>query len=316
VNPFLFIVGCPRSGTRLLGRLVDAHPEIAIVHEARFVPGWFVHRRGLTPAGLATPELVEKLLEFPRFEQFQVQPEDLERLLPTGEEIPYAAFVSGLFDLHGRSQGKRLVGDKTPRYVRHIPTLHDLFPAARFVHLVRDGRDVALSLTSWTKVVDRGGLVARHGTWAEDRISTAALWWERLVRLGREDGEALGPGLYHELRYEALVADPASACEALCGFLGVPYAEAMLAYPEAAATSRSGRAFRLPPTPGLRDWRAQMPAEDVERFEAASGDLLDELDYPRAFPQPSGAAREHAARMRDRFTDEIRVRGARLPRRW
>jgi LPS sulfotransferase NodH len=305
LNPYFFIVGAPRSGTRLLGRLTGAHPDIGVIHEARFVPGWFRHRRGVTPEGFVTPELVERLARFERFEHLAVERAQLEQLVAGSEELPYSAFVTRLFDLHGKALGKRLVGDKSPRYVRNLPTLHELWPEARFVHLIRDGRDVALSVLSWKKVVERGELVANLPTWEEDRTTTVALWWERLVRLGREDGAPLGPGLYRELRYDALVADPASVCEGLCAFLGVPYDEAMVQHHE-------GR----PPTPGLRKWRTQMPPEEVERFEAAAGELLDELGYPRAFPRIDANARRHAATMRESFSDAMRAKSARLPRLW
>ena len=305
VNPYFFIGGAPRSGTRLLGRLTNAHPEIAVIHEARFVPGWFRHRRGLTPEGYVTPELVERLARFERFEHLHVEREQLEQLVAGREQMPYSAFVTGLFDLHGQALGKRLVGDKSPRYVRNIPTLHELWPESKFVHLIRDGRDVALSVLSWKKVVERGGLVANLPTWEEDRTTTVALWWERLVRLGREDGARLGPALYHEVSYEALVADPASECENLCAFLGVRYDDAMVRHHE-------GR----PPTSGLRKWRAQMPPEDVERFEAVAGELLDDLGYPRAFPRIHAKARGHAARMRELFSDAMREQEARLPQCW
>jgi sulfotransferase family protein len=305
LNPYAFIMGAPRSGTRMLGRLVDAHPEVAVIHEARFVPGWFRHRRGLTPDGFVTPELVEKLAEFERFEQLAVEREQLERLVAGRGELTYADFVAELFDLHGRALGKPLVADKSPRYVRNVPTLHELWPDAKLVHLVRDGRDVGLSVLSWRKVTERGGLVAKLPTWEEDRASTVALWWERLVRLGREDGAPLEPALYHELHYEALVADPAAECRALCAFLGVPYDEAMVQHHE-------GR----PPTPGMRKWRAQMPAQEVERFEAVAGDLLDELGYDRAFPHIGEEARRQAARMREVFSHAMREQDARLPRRW
>lgn len=305
VNPYFFICGAPRSGTRLLGRLTGAHPEIAVIHEARFVPGWFRHRRGVTPEGFVTPELVEKLARFERFEHLEVEREQLEQLVAGHEQMTYSAFVTGLFDLHGQALGKRVVGDKSPRYVRNIPTLHELWPKARFVHLIRDGRDVALSVLSWKKVVERGELVANLPTWEQDRTTTVALWWERLVRLGREDGAPLGPGLYHEVSYDALVADPASECERLTAFMGLPYDEAMVRHHE-------GR----PPTPGLRKWRTQMPPEEVERFEAAAGELLDELGCPRAFPRIDASARRHAATMRESFTDAMREQSARLPRRW
>jgi hypothetical protein len=189
--------------------------------------------------------------------------------------------------------------------VRNVPTLHQLWPAAKLVHLVRDGRDVALSVLSWKKVVERGELVATLPTWREDRISTVALWWERLVRLGRQDGVPLGPGLYQELRYESLVEHPAAACESLCAFLGVPYDEAIV-----------HRHDGPPPTPGMRKWRAQMAPEEVERFEAVAGDLLDELGYPRLFPEIGAGARRSATRMRELFSEYTREHGGRLPDGW
>jgi hypothetical protein len=70
----------------------------------------------------------------------------------------------------------------------------------------------------------------------------------------------------------------------------------------------------LPITPGLRDWRTQMPAEDAERFEAAAGNLLDELSYPRAVHCPPAAALEGAARIRALFIQEAEGRG--LPAHW
>jgi hypothetical protein len=316
LNPYFFIVGAPRSGTRLLGRLVDAHPALAVIDEARFVPGWFRHRLGVTSEGAVGPDLVERLTRFERFEKIAVEREELEQLVAGhGEMMPYADFVSGLFDLHGKAVGKDLVGDKSPRYVRNLPTLNELWPHARLLHLVRDGRDVGLSVMSWRKVTERNGLVANLPTWEEDRTSTVALWWERLVRLGREDGAPLGHDLYREVRYEALVADPPAECAALCDFLDVPYDDGMVHYHETADASSSRQASR-PPTRGLRDWRTQMPPEEVERFEAVAGELLDELGYPRAFPEVGANARRHAARMRGLFSDDARTRDARLPRRW
>jgi hypothetical protein len=69
-------------------------------------------------------------------------------------------------------------------------------------------------------------------------------------------------------------------------------------------------------TPGLRDWRTQMCTGDVERFEAAAGDLLEELGYERAVPNPSSRALEHAARTRETFSRDVQERGERLPERW
>jgi hypothetical protein len=323
VNPYVFIVGCPRSGTTLLQRIVDAHPHIAVTHEQHWLPRYFKERIGLTPEGLVTPELVPSLLERKRtpMAQLGVSREDLEGLIPPGEPLPFAAFVSGLFDLYGRRRGKRLVGDKTPNYARELPTLHALWPRAKVVHILRDGRDVALSVLAHLDKLDRA--TARFVRCAEDTVSTAALYWKWTVLAGREAGGALGPELYYEIAYEALMARPAEECARLCAFLGVPSDEAMLRFHEGKARPNPGpeatagldaKAAWLPVTPGLRDWRSQMPAEDGERFEAAAGDLLDELGYPRAVPRPRPERLEQASLTREAFTREARKRF--LPARW
>jgi Sulfotransferase family len=320
VNPYLFIVGCPRSGTTLLGRMVDAHPDVAVIHEGRFAPDWFERMRGLTAEGLVMPELIDELLAHPPFRNVSASREQLEGLLGDGDAVPYAEFVRGIFDLHGRAHGKRLVGDKTPHYVRSIPTLHELWPEARIVHLIRDGRDVSQSVLAWRKVAERGGSVARFSAFQEDRIAAVACWWEWLVRLGREDGAALGPGLYHEIRYESLVAEPAEECRRLCDFLGVHFDDRMIGFHEGRERNDPGlnakKAWRRV-TPGLRDWRSEMPPGDVERFEAAAGGLLDELGYERASRTPPAELSRHAARLRRSFATELtRRRRRRLPSGW
>jgi hypothetical protein len=237
----------------------------------------------------------------------KISPEEIARLIGNGKPISYGNLVSGIFDLYGGRQGKPLVGDKTPDYVRSIETLHSLWPSARFVHVIRDGRDVALSMMDWPKSRPKPGDFA---TWREDRVSTAALWWEFNVRLGRKAGKSIGDKLYYEVRYESLVTRPKEESAALCGFLGVPYSDAMLRFYEATRASDPGletRRAHLPVTPGLRDWSAQLPPQDKERFEAAAGALLEELGYVRVVPHPRPEMLEHTARIRHLLAEDPRA---------
>jgi hypothetical protein len=312
MNPFVFLVGCGRSGTTLLRRVLNAHPQMAITQETHWIPLFFRDRTGLTPEGLVTAELIPKLLADRRFPKLGLGRAQLEPLLGSGEPVSYARFVTGLFDLYGRAQGKPLVGDKTPIYVRNMRLLHALWPEAKFIHLIRDGRDVCLSVRNWERKAGGTGLERNFTTWADDPVTTTAMWWKWRVRLGREEGQALDPTLYHELRYEALVARPGEECARLCAFLGVPYEERMLRFYEGRTREEPGLSIKrawLPITPGLRDWRTQMTAADVERFEAAAGDLLDELGYPRAVPRPQPATVAEVSRIRDLFLQEVELRG-------
>jgi hypothetical protein len=316
VNPYVFLVGCLRSGTTLLQRIVDAHPQIAVIHEAQWVPRWYERRVGLTRDGLVTPEFVARLRAHRRFARLELDPADIEALIADGRPKHYARFVTEVFELYGRGKGKPLVGEKSPGYVRHISTLHELWPAARIVHLIRDGRDVGLSVLDWKKQDRTAGMFP---TWSEDPVTTTALWWEWHVRLGREAGATLPPERYYELRYESLVADPERETEQLCAFLGVPYDSSMLRFHEGrmrATPGRSAKAAWLPVTRGLRSWRDHMPSDDVRRFEAASGPLLDELGYPRMEEAPSERALLRAAHLRAAFADHTRSRRRRTPAVW
>jgi hypothetical protein len=279
--------------------MVNAHPEIVVTSESRWITEWFEERTGLTPQGTVTPDLIPRLLDNPRFARLHIGREKLMTLTKDRGPVSYSSFVTGIFDLYGRRKGKGLVGNKTPAFVRKVETLHALWPEARFVHLIRDGRDVCLSVADWPKAyqADKPG---SYVTWREDSVSTIAFWWELNVRRGRQAGRSLERGLYYEICYESLVSHPREEGALLCAFLGLRYDDAMLRFHEGKTRSDpslSAKRARRAITPGLRDWRSQMPAEDVARFEAAAGDLLGELGYARAFLRPQREMMEGASRI-------------------
>jgi Sulfotransferase family len=316
MNPYVFFVGCSRSGTTLLRRIGDAHPELAIVREQQWLPRYWEWGIGITSEGIVNSDLLDMLLSDRRFTAMEVPFKRVAELIESSPPTHYSHLVTELFDLHGEIKGKRFVGEKTPKYVRYLRTLHQLWPHAKVVHLVRDGRNVALSLLEWGKA-ERN--VGRFSTWDEDPVATAALYWEWNVRLGREAVALLGPDRYYELRYEALIADPELECRKLCEFLDIAYDPAMLRFHEGRRRPKPGlsakRAWR-PITAGLRDWRAQMRPDDVQRFEAASGPLLDELGYNRGNDFLSDEVLERAARLRGAFVDSARSRRWAVPEAW
>jgi hypothetical protein len=281
-NPYLFAFGCSRSGTTLLQRTLDAHPALAVPN-THFIPKVVEtaapHAVADVIAGAPlalTPDLVEAARTHHRFSRLELSEASVER---AAKAQTYRDFVSALYSEHARLKGKQLAGDKTPHYARCIPFLHGLFPWARFIHIIRDGRDVALSMLEWAK---RGKGPGRHALWKEEPVAVCALWWRHRVTKGQTDGAALGPSQYHEVRYESLVARPEETLRSLAEFLDLPFDPRMAAFHEGKTRSAPGLSAKeawLPATPGLRDWRAQMAARDVELFEALAGDLLSELGY-------------------------------------
>src|SRR5439155_5974632 len=123
-----------------------------------------------------------------------------------------------IYALYARSQGKTRYGDKTPWFVLYLPLLSRMFPEARFLHLIRDGRDVALAI--------------RDVDWGPSDPPLIADFWARRVRAGRKAGGRLEPGRYDELRYEDLLADPEGRTRDLCAFFDVEFLPEMLEFHE------------------------------------------------------------------------------------
>ena len=188
----------------------------------------------------------------------------------SGDEATRFA-LSAPFVAYARKEGKTRWGDKTPAYVGHVDTLAAIWPDARFVVLVRDGRDVALSVTK----VPFGA----NNVWA------AARSWAGAVRRGRE-AAARYPDRVLTLRYEDLVADPERHIATACNFLGLTFDADML------AIERSDRSKVLEDqsgwftqiwtgitTSGAGKWRREMTPHQQAVFERAAGRELAELGY-------------------------------------
>lgn len=301
-NPCVFVVGCPRSGTTLLRRILDAHGKLAIPKaETHWIPK-LARPPYVSEDGAVTPSLREALEANARFRKLGLPDDFFDAVFAGGRQPAYPELVRAVFDAYAHAHGKPLSGDKTPGYARCVRALHDLFPGARFIHLVRDGRDVALSLHAWKRLPKT---VARLDTFAEDPWMTLALFWEWMTRLALEAGEALPPGQYLDVRYERLLTDLPAETRRLCAFLGLEWDSNMLTFFEGKqrpGAELSAKKSWLPPTPGLRDWRSQMAPEALEAFETVAGPLLDRLGYERGAPASRPDLEDRARELRTRFS--------------
>jgi hypothetical protein len=269
--------------------MLDSHGDLAVANDTHFIPrvteAW-------TSGGQVdlNAALISEVTDFATrsgktgFFKLGLSPEQVAEAASASGT--FQDFVCALYQRLADTRGKRFGGEKTPDYVRCLALLHELFPWARLMHLIRDGRDVAMALLDWAN--DKGPGV--YPLWTVEPMAVAALWWKRQVRAGITDGRPLGRHVYMEVRYEELVREPEAGARTLCDFLGLPFDPKMLAYHVGRARSKPGIGSNkawLPPTPGLRDWQTQMSERDVTLFECLAGDLLDELGYVRSGFSPS-----------------------------
>jgi hypothetical protein len=266
--PFPFVVGARRSGVSLVQAIFDSHPSMAVPPECDFVVA--LAPDGRLPFGLR--RFLDTLYADERFRRWRLPRAEVELSFTADPPQTYADAVRRVYMLWADRRGKPRYADKNPDHVLRIAALDALFPEARIIHVVRDGRDVAASSLElgWVKTIEQ-----------------AALQWRRHVQAGRRAGRLLPSLRYHELRYEDLVGDPEATVRRLCQAIELPFHPAMLDHRRSAAqVARPPAAYphhnryvtrRL--MPGLRDWRRDLPGEAVGRFELLAGPLLDELGY-------------------------------------
>jgi hypothetical protein len=287
--PAPFVVGVARSGTTLLRLMLDAHPELAIPPETHFIPK-LAKAMGEIPKGAGEGEMRRRahavITEHRRWPDFGLDAQELDRRFEHTEPFNATHALRAFYGLYAEQQGKSRWGDKSPSYVRRMRRVHAVLPEAHFIHLIRDGRDVALSQ-----------LEVHHGN---DEVADAATEWVEGIEKARRVGGGIGDA-YMEVRYEDLVEDPGPVLERICARIGLDFDAAMLDYHRSAdermaetvrdmtrgegqvTAEQRAKQHQNVSKPPQREragrWRKDMSAEQQEAFEAVAGPLLAELGY-------------------------------------
>src|SRR5690349_12804662 len=202
----------------MLRLILDRSPDIAIPTESMILVDFANRRRhyGRLDSDAAFDRLAADVWRHPKVREWRLPGRPPSRLGRVGEDA-YRAALEAPFQAYAAMHGKPAWGDKTPLYVEHLDEVKRVFPEARILILVRDGRDVALSLL--------GVPFGPANVWA------AAHTWRSAVRAVDRDARWLGDDLL-TVRYEDLVADPAAVVPEICRFLEIAYEPGMLAVEE------------------------------------------------------------------------------------
>ena len=267
--PF-FIVGAQRSGTTMLRLMLNRHPKIGVPFESDFLS---VYNNLPGDGDLGDRRNVEKALDALAEEPLTKRGgviEDPQAILAHSID-GFSALIDAVFSEYARTRGKLRWGVKSPHYVGELNRLWHLFPGCRFVHLVRDGRDVALSL--------------RRVSWGSKHIPRVAEDWRWKVTLGRKMGEMIR-GHYLEVRYEDLVRNPGCVLRVICEFLGESYDEAMLSYPVAGEREMPADSMKWhrnsvspPDETKISSWKEKMSLSDQILFDEIAGPALELFGY-------------------------------------
>jgi len=316
-TPVFFVTGLGKSGTSWLMRTLDSHPEILCKGEGRFFAAdW--RRANFDPEG--TQALASSLYyalldsEYLRLwveRSVWAREGDPATHLDNLTRLATEHFLLGQL----RKTDKKLVGDKSPLLNSDfIEEVARVYPEARVIHIIRDGRDQAVSMLHhvWNRSTDQGGvqplkpgeferreiyrqdpkklLQTGEGMFTEERLRGAARSWNARVGKTAQDGPTLlGPN-YTEVRYEDLLERPHEEVGRLAGFLGADTSEKAVHQAVGAASFEKlsrGRERGQEDTSSFYrkgiagDWKNYFTARDRQIYKEEAGKLLIRLGYER-----------------------------------
>ena len=285
-KPVPFIVGVGRSGTTMLRLMLDAHPDLTIPPETHFVPDLI----DAIESGASPEQAVATMTEVRQWGDLHIDPAEVRERFEALEDFEPGPALRSFYEIYAERVGKPRWGDKTPIYVKKMRKIQNALPEARFIHVIRDGRDVALS--RWKRTLGEGKRAP---------ATQVGEGWQRRIRRAQQQGKKLNH--YLELRYEDLVTDTEPNLRKIAEFIELPWDPVMLRYYEHAADRMAEMARDLPAADGkptrpgeermqahamtqkppdpsaMYRWKEKMSPEDVAAFDAAAGELLSELGY-------------------------------------
>ena len=267
--------------------MLDSHPDLAIPPETHFLPKLIRLVEEAEPGQDARAAALELITTHRRWPDFGLSADELEARLRSGERLRSGDAARAFYEAYAAAHEKPRWGEKTPQYLKTLKRIAAALPEAHFIHIIRDGRDVALSLL--------------EVSWGPKTVEDAAVQWTTQIRRARRKARSVAH--YSEVRYEGLVADPEPIIRRVCEFCDLSFDAAMLAYHRTAPARMKGVARDLELGGGHGEigaeerarqhalvseaprgeragrWRTDMQPRDVAAFEAIAGPTLAELGY-------------------------------------
>jgi hypothetical protein len=266
----VFVVGMNGSGTTMLLDCLGRHPALyAYPLETRLIP--YLISQTPTYGDLQNDENFHRLWETVRnLAAFREPNGNTPVPLPSdwrSSTRTLASVIDAIFMYYAARAGKARWCEKTPQHVQHLEALAELFPTAKFIHVVRDGRDCAASF---------------HRRWLR-RPELTIFRWKKVVAAGRAQGQRVGADRYMQIRYEDLTAAPESSLRAICTFLDLPFDPAVLesAQPHM-QPDQSGGARGLKKNSGK--WQNYFTDHQQLQLERIGGRTLAEFGYATRCP--------------------------------
>lgn len=258
-----FITGVQRSGTTLLAVLLERHPDILLEERSiafRFV-SCFKSLYDILPFNLKVDQN--------EFLEWLVENDDRGRLAAILKSKSISShqnirdFIRHSIDQNLKESGKKIWGDKSPNLEYFLSDMMLLMPEAKFIHIVRDGRAVALSMSKRSS----RNLLFSAQKWADGNI------------FGLVNQRIIGKNQYKIIRYEDLLSDPELVMQSVCDFLELPYASSMLDLQASIGDDGQSYVKNYFDQTKIHQWKNVLSPKEIEKIEQIQGPILEQLGY-------------------------------------
>ena len=286
MRPPLFIIGNPRSGTTLLRLMLTNHKNIVIPPECGFAVWFYDKYKSEVFSETVIRNFVEDLSTARKIETWNLDYPELLHYIFSVQPVSYPEVVGAVYEFYGRTNRETFLrwGDKNNYYLNHIDTIWEMYPSARFVHIIRDGRDVACSY----RKLHRSSMVSKYAPHLPFDVKDIALEWSRNIRTIRNSFDKMYWNNVHELRYEDLVSNPSRELKKVCLFLEEPYDLNMERYfiknklehqEPIEFLQWKAKTIERPTTSEIGKFISELTHNEIKEFESVSVSILKVYNY-------------------------------------
>lgn len=282
-NAPIFIIGNPRSGTTLLRLILSAHPNIYIAQEGGFLLFLYEKYKNFAGEKGKIINFVEDLMQTKKIEYWGIVKEEIVNYIIKKQPKNYSELGTMVYKYYGEKKypGKKRWGDKNNYYLNYIDTINEIYPESKFIHIIRDGRDVACSYKDMSKIKNQ-----KYAPNLPNQIIEIAENWKNNIETINASFNKINKNRYIEIKYEDLVQNTRNTAKELCDFLNEAYDEDMLNYnkinldrePEDYSSWKSLVGQEIT-TKRIKRWEKELTSEEIKMFEKISEKQLTKYNY-------------------------------------
>jgi hypothetical protein len=285
----VFIIGNPRSGTSLFRLMLNSHSMINATPECGFLHWWYKKYADWDSSFLLNSRLdeyISDLASSKRIEDWKIDYSKLKEKIVKENPQNYAKLGELVYTFYGEQKGKKakVIADKNNYYINHYNDLKEIWPDAKYILVVRDGRDVACSYLNIETLITNSPYKPKLST----DIKTISKEWLNNNQNILDFSKSLNENQFMMIRYEDFVKESELYLTKVCDFLGLQFEPEMLNYfiknakeqdEPLSSLDWKKKTLEKPDENNIGKYKIELQKESIDEFNSIAIDLLQQFNY-------------------------------------